>query len=304
MVRLRARAFDFLLAVAIASSTMLAMGSARVDARATRYSPATRTASLTYVSASGCNCVRVYDDAQFKQIDEISGLDGPSAIATDTAGNLWVVNASANDVLAFHRGSKKPFVTLPAAGADAIVVGDDGTVYVESYLPPTITVFAPTTGSRAIVHKMRLLETASGITLDAEGDLLVTGTVGQGGRVIAVDPKSFDERLLPGFFADPTAIVVDAANDRVVSDANDGTTYVLPPGESQPSRVLGAVRAARPVYSAFDANRTRLFVGDTLHAELDVFDYATGRLDRKVPEFGGYGALAAVGVATSPRAPF
>jgi hypothetical protein len=292
-------------AVSIAAWAWFASGGATAFASPLRVGTFDAARSLIYVSALGCNCVRVYEGAHFKQVDEISGLDGPTSIATDASGNLWVVNSLANDVLAFHQGSKKPFETLPAPNGNGIVVGDDGTVYVASYDPATLTVFAPGAITATNVYNLKFLVTAYAVTLDARGNVYMTGLTGpEESRVLELAPRTNEERLLPGFFAAATGVLIDAAGNRVVSDEDNGATYVLAPGRAIPTRVVGTPRAARPAYSAFNAGRTRLYVGDTLHAELDVFDYTTGALLQKIPEFGGYDYDSGIGVATSPRAAF
>lgn len=283
------------------------LGSAASTFRAQRLlqsAPAARNAvrDLIYLAPTGCNCVRVYD-THFTQVDEIPGLDGPRGIATDADGNLWVANNLANDVLAFHQGSKKPYLTLGAIpNAFAVVVGDDGTVYVAAYSPATVYVYASGTTKPERTIGLKFLQDASGLALDANGDLIVAGNVGvEQGRMLFVGARSHEQRLLPGILASPYGIVVDGSNDRVVSDFDNGATYVFAPGASEPSRVLGVPRAAQPTFSAFNSTRTLLFVGDALHAELDVFEYATGKLLEKVPEYQAYGY--GLGVATSPRAP-
>lgn len=311
MGRLRPKSCPFAIRLFLVSLLTLCstgLGSAAPTFRAQRILQSAQTSQdstrdLIYVAPTGCNCVRVYD-THFTQIDEIPGLDYPEGIATDAGGNLWVTNYLANDVVAFHQGLKKPYLTLSGTPSPlAVVVGDDGTVYVLSASQPTVFVYAPgkTTPDHTIGLKFFIY--ASGLALDADGDLILTGVVGvEQGRMLFVGARSHEQRLLPGILAAPNGIVIDGSNDRVVSDFDNGSTYVFAPGASEPTRAIGATRASEPTFSAFNSTRTLLFVSDALHAELDVYEYATGKLLKKVPEYGAYGY--GMGVATSPRAPF
>ncbi|MEO6923785.1 MAG: NHL repeat-containing protein [Bryocella sp.] len=108
------------------------------------------------------------------------GLNAPSAIATDSEGNVWLTNAGNNSVSKFQsNGTPLSSSTGFTAGGfsvpSAISIDTTGNVWVTNKGNNTITVLDPT-GSNATVYQSNGLNLPNSIAIDAAGDAWVTNS--------------------------------------------------------------------------------------------------------------------------------
>jgi DNA-binding beta-propeller fold protein YncE len=73
---------------------------------------AKQQSSLLYVSSVLTNDVYVYSYPSGKLEGTLTGFSTPYGLCSDTAGNVWIVNDGANDILEYAHGGTTPIATL------------------------------------------------------------------------------------------------------------------------------------------------------------------------------------------------
>lgn len=70
--------------------------------------------NLLYVSIQGFNDVYVYSysPSPIELVGKLTGFSDPSGLCVDKAGNVYVANAGAKNILEYAHGGTKPIATL------------------------------------------------------------------------------------------------------------------------------------------------------------------------------------------------
>lgn len=84
---------------------------AKPAAARTWMSPDAKRHDLLYVS-DDAGSLYVYTYPQGKLVGTIAGLDGPGGLCSDSAGNVYVPQTNAQDVVVYPHGGRKPSATL------------------------------------------------------------------------------------------------------------------------------------------------------------------------------------------------
>ncbi len=116
-------------------------GSAVVPAegKASWMAPESRAVSLLYVSEPESGRVDVFSYPKGKPVGALTGLSGPAGECSNGAGDVFVTNSSASNILEYAHGGTDPIATL----------SDEG------YLPDGCSI-DPKTGDLAVANKCRL----------------------------------------------------------------------------------------------------------------------------------------------------
>lgn len=84
---------------------------AQPSAARTWMSPEAKSHDLLYVSDDG-GSVYIYTYPQGKLVGTIGGLTGPGGLCTDAAGNVYITETNAQDVLVYPHAGRKPSATM------------------------------------------------------------------------------------------------------------------------------------------------------------------------------------------------
>lgn len=151
-----------------------------VPLRQTEAFPNVAGPRYAYISDPYGNFVDEFDRAGRLAAKVTSGISGPVGLYVDSSHNLWVANASGNNVLMFAEGATTPSRTLQDPGAipGDVTLGTDGTAYVANILnasgPGSILVYPP--GHDKATRQLqdpRMSENLF-ISIDQRDDLFVT----------------------------------------------------------------------------------------------------------------------------------
>jgi len=143
---------------------------------------------VLYMSFPTTGAVNIYatDHPNKGPISTITGLQGPSGLAVDPSGNLWVYGS--NGISGFRRGGKAPFVTLGVPAGFEIAVDHSGRIYAATTYHGII-VYAQ--GSWFPVRTVYdpWLYAVWGVAVDSKGDIFCDGYeyVGSSQQVPRVD---------------------------------------------------------------------------------------------------------------------
>jgi hypothetical protein len=97
-------------------------------------------------------------------------LNDPNGLAFDSAGNLWVANEGANNVLELNptTGAVLNTITAGISGPTRLVFDGAGNLYVTNFTTGTITVYNK---SRTLTRTISGLSHPLGVAVDAYGDI-------------------------------------------------------------------------------------------------------------------------------------
>ena len=306
--------YAFSLSIAVA---MLAgCGAPRAMPQSSAIRTAARTSSTpsVYVSDLLNNVVTLYSQSNHSVVGQISAVSEPEGMRFSN-GYLYVTEFSNQDVLVFAKGSttSTPSLTLfdPGEKPEDVAVGSDGTKYVANYSasgggPGSVSIYAP--GSTTPTSSITELFTVSGITLDAAGNLYVSGS---GVTKYAPGQTSGGKNLnlIGPRGGGPEGLEFDSKGNLAVSyqiiDFQKGAVWIYAPAKTKASTKIG-LGYKIPYYFAFDAAFHNLtVVADIVyssvgHGTVDFFSYPRHKLLGSVTRNN----QVLVGVTTSPEAPY
>ena len=194
-------------------------------------------------------------------------LNGLGSVAVDTAGNVYVTNASDNRVRKLGAGSHSqtvlPFTDLhhPAG----VAVDRAGNVYVTDEINARVVKLAPGSNAQTVLPFSDLHD-PTGVAVDSSGNVYVSDN-----RVVTLAPGSNTQTVLPFTGLDhPEGLAVDGAHNVYLADTRNNRVLKLPAGSgtqtllqfsglNQPRAV--AVDNAGNVYAnTFDADFDSYYV--------------------------------------------
>jgi sugar lactone lactonase YvrE len=241
----------------------------------------------------------------------INGLDAPTGMTVDSAGDLYVCNNAGQSVpgksvfwtvTVYHYRQGYPYKTYTNGVFSPVdvAVGGDGTVYIANY-SSSVTVY-----TRGSVDPSQSLQGPSGyaplgVALDAKGRLYVSYVAlsGVGGRIYRYAPgKTTGKDLGISFAGNPHGIAVDAAGNLIVAVSTapspGSSIEVFAPGKTHPKETLSG--PFQPFMVALSPDNGKLFVADYASGNNDggvfVYDYSAGTLlyeDKQGAAAGAYG---------------
>jgi serine/threonine protein kinase, bacterial len=228
-----------------------------------------------YVLNRGANQVfkRSLDEAAAVSTLPFTGLNYPSGLAVDAAGDVFVADSSNNRVVELLAGSESEIV-LPFTNLDGpvgIAVDVQGDVFVSDTQHNRVVELIKSSGSQ-VTLPFTDLSTPRGLALDQAGDLLVADWGNS--RVVELSAGSSSQKVLPFTgLEDPCRVLIDSVGDDFVSDCEASIIEEIPAGTNTakvlPFSRLGAnpggagvegvaVDAGGDVY-ADDDNRNLIF---------------------------------------------
>jgi len=270
--------------------------------------------TLLYAGGPNANEVDAYpafmDDPQPRR-HIAAGLDAPTGMTVDAAGNAYVCNNAGQSapgksvswtVTVYRRGGTNPVRTYTDGifSPVDVAVGGDGTVYVANF-SSTVSVYP----SGSTHPSMSLLAPSGyaplGVALDAIGDVFVSYVPhsGSGGRIYKYRPhRAAGQDLGISFNGSPHGLAIDANGNRIVAVSNapspGSEIQVFSPGARHPKRELTG--PFQPFMLALAPNGRRLFVADYGSGNNDggvfVYAYPSGTLlfkDTHGTAAGAYG---------------
>ena len=168
----------------------------------------------------------------------LTGLAGPSAVALDAQGNLYVANEAANTVSVFAPGGTSPTRTLTGVSKPvALAIDAQGNLFVANgnFTGTTVSVFAP--GSTSPTRTLTGLSGPSALAFDAQGNLYVANF--QFGTVSVFAPSSTSPTATLKGVATARALAFDAQGNLYVASGFVGSTVsVFAPGSTTPTATL------------------------------------------------------------------
>lgn len=207
-----------------------------------------------------------------------SGLQGPVAVAVDSAGSVYVSDLVANQVVKLPLGG--PQEILPFSGlnlADGLTVTAAGDIYLADFGNDRVLRLPP--GGPQEVLPFTGLDGPGDVTVDAAGNVFVVDT--NHNRVVELTTGGTQQTLPFTGLSVPAAIAVDGAGSVFVADTFNDRVVKLPPGG--PQEVLPFSGLNRPIGVAVDGAGT-VFVSDTDNDR--VLALATGGTQEILPFVG------------------
>jgi hypothetical protein len=77
--------------------------------------PDAKKGTLLYISDASDSLVFIYSYPQDKVKGTLSGFDRPEGLCSDKAGDVWIVNTNAHDIVEYAHGGTTPIATLSDA---------------------------------------------------------------------------------------------------------------------------------------------------------------------------------------------
>lgn len=98
----------------------------RPDFRRSWMAPGAKHGRLLYISDSGTDDVDIYTYPKLKLIGTLTGFDLPQGLCLDKAGDVWIVNTNASDLLEYAPRGTNPIATLYDPGEYPVACSGDG----------------------------------------------------------------------------------------------------------------------------------------------------------------------------------
>ena len=165
-----------------------------------------------------------------------SGLHGPSGVAIDRSGNVFVAdssnssNSSNSRVVELLAGGGQ--ITLPFSGLNGpsgVAIDRSGDVFVADTGNRRV-VELPAGGTQITLPFSRLIG-PSGVAVDGSDDVFVTDSLTN--RVLELSPGGAQTILPFGGLDSPSGVAVDESDDVFVADTGNSRVVELPAGSAQ-----------------------------------------------------------------------
>ncbi len=179
----------------------------------------------------GVQVVELAPGSSTQTVLPFTGLNGIGSVAVDTAGNVYVTNATDNRVHKLAAGSRSqtvlPFTDLhhPAG----VAVDNAGNVYVTDELNARVVTLAPGSTTQTVLPFTNL-DDPRGVAVDGSGNVYVSAGTD---RVVVLAPGSSTQSVLPFTGLNvPDGVAVDGARNVYVADSRNNRVLKLPAGSS------------------------------------------------------------------------
>jgi sugar lactone lactonase YvrE len=198
----------------------------------------------------------------------LTGLAGPTGLAFDAHGNLFVANAgngSGTTVSEFAPGSTAPTATLTGLhGPMPMAFDSKGDLFVGNYLGMHVLEFAP--GGTSPTATLTGLNQPYALAFDHHGNLFVTNF---GGTTVSefAPGSTAPTATLTGLTA-PRALAFDSSGNLFVANRSANTVSEFAPGSTAPTATLTGLNL--PIALAFDT-RGNLFVANVGNSTVSEF---------------------------------
>jgi hypothetical protein len=258
-----------------------------------------------FVSSYRLNYVSIYcvtgnrhNQAPIGEITD--GINGPEGAVTDAKGNLYVTNTGANSVTEYAAGTTSPSFTYSQdlSSPAGVAVDAKQNVYVSNLGSGAVTVFPQAVNTAS--SQLTGIPFPIDVALDTKGNLYVTSytTSFSNGIILEYAAGSTQGTNLGMTVDGPGGITLDKAGDIVTADQRLPGVLVFPPGKTIASKTF-AQTMNDPISVRFNRTESRVFVGDSIENDVNVYSYPAGSLVDTITD----GVDGPEGVALYPAPP-
>jgi hypothetical protein len=258
-----------------------------------------------FVSSYRLNYVSIYcvvgnrhNQAPIGEITD--GINGPEGAVTDAKGNLYVTNTGGNSVTEYAAGTTSPSFTYSQelSAPAGVAVDAKQNVYVSNLGSGAVTVFPQ--GVNTPSSQLTGIPFPIDVALDTKGNLYVTSytTSFSNGIILEYAAGSTQGTNLGVTVDGPGGITLDKAGDIVTADQRLPGVLVFPPGKTIASKTF-AQTMNDPISVRFNRAESRVFVGDSIENDVNVYSYPAGTLVDTITD----GVDGPEGVALYPAPP-
>jgi len=233
-----------------------------------------------------------------------NGLNQPEGLAADPAGDLYVANSVANNILMFPPGGTTVSKTFTGAGPNPYTVAAcaNGTILAGNVgsgsTNGSVTLYANGSTSPTGTITEAYFNEVWGVACDAQSNIYVSYynvSQSNSGGVNEYDSAGKHGKVLPMTTQTPGEVKIDKAGDVVLADLGAGQILYFHKTSGIPFRTLPAIA----LYMAFDQRDANIWISDTCQAN------CPGDLQRITAKAGHVtddikGASTRTGVATIP----
>ena len=185
-----------------------------------------------------------------------SGFSGPTGVAGDAAGDVYVADRGNKLVKKIPAGNGTPVIISSGFGQPyGVAVDATGDLYVADYGASAIYKVAAGSNTRVTIGSG--FKTPTGVAIDAAGDVYVAD---YGNNAVKKIPAGSNTPAVIGSgFSEPAGIAVDAAGNVYVADRANNAVKKIPEGSNTP--VIIGSGFNNPIGVAVDASGN-VYVGD------------------------------------------
>lgn len=252
-----------------------------------------------YVVNRVTDSVDVLSNNRYRDIGALTtGVDNPSAVALDTAGNVYVGNFQGASVTEYAPGATSPLFTYSTGMAQptGVVVDAHGNVYeADSGNGGVINEYFQGVNARVAFANLPANVFVDGIAVDATGDVFVSYlTSFSNGAAVGEFTGGLNGPFatLPFSIGQVGGIALDKQGNLLVCDDVNNAIDVLAPPYSSVTRTVGS-GFLRPDTVALNKANSEVFVTDN-SGRVTVVNYATGTNVTTLGTANGVDASAAV----------
>ncbi len=270
-------------------------------------SPAAKASSLLYVTDSGTNTVLTYSYPALQPIGTLTGFNNPQGECVDKAGDVWIANTEASQVVEYAHGGTTPIATLSDPGQYPVGCAVDpgsgnlavSNIYSTSGPPGSVSIFKHAAGTPS-VYTPPGFSNVYFLGYDSKGTLYFDGLDSASAVLFAsFKAKTFTDITLSRAIGGPGAVQV-VGKDVVIGDqtigANVAYTFAI-------DGSTGTLKSTTPLTGANDivqfyVQKKRLVGGDfnpNGNSTVDLFKYPLGGSSIKTTP----GVVAPIGAAVS-----
>ena len=187
-----------------------------------------------------------------------TGLNSPSDLIVDAAGDLFIADAGNNGIWEIAAGTST--LRSVASGLDdptALAMDGAGNLFIVESTPGSVVEVPAGGGAQKTIASG--LISPQRITVDGAGNLFVADNF-NGGRVLEIPADGgLSSVLIDAGLSSPSGLAVDGSGNLFIADTNNGRILKISPGFVQTTIVSGL---SKPVDIAVDAAGD-LYVADT-----------------------------------------